>query len=241
MADNRWQSAAIVSAASDIQVVHPAAFVAADILVYPEKGNRNNCIAPDVLLAFGVGAHSRSAYFVWQEGKPPDWVLEVASPSTVSNDLEVKPVAYASMGVPEYWLFDPKGDVLPRRQPRLQGLTLVDGRYEALEPRLAHGQRVIHSVALGLDLRADGELIRFRDPATGKDIRHHGESESAAEREAARRKAAEADATRERSRANQERARANREAADRKAAQLRVAELEAALQRLRAGSADRRH
>ena len=236
MADNRWQSAAIVHAASDIQVVHPAAFVAADILVYPEEGNRNNCIAPDVLLAFGVGAHSRSAYFVWQEGKPPDWVLEVASPSTVSNDLEVKPLAYASMGVPEYWLFDPKGDVLPRRQPRL----LVDGRYEALEPRLEHGQRVVRSVALGLDLRAEGELIRFRDPATSKDVRHHGESESAAERETVRRKAAEADATRERSRANQERARANREAADRKAAQLRVAELEAALQRLRAGSADRR-
>ena len=194
-----------------------------DILVYPEEGNPRNRIAPDVLVAFGVGTHSRSSYLVWEEGKPPDWVLEVASPSTASKDLDFKRRAYAAMGVPEYWLFDPKGDVFPAGQPQLQGLALSGGGYARLAPRLADGLAMIRSRVLGLDLRVEGEFIRMRDPATRKDILHQGEFKVLAEREAARRKGAEA-------RAEREAERAQREAAERLVAQARVAELEAALQ-----------
>ena len=121
MADNAWQSRAILRAAGDLEVAHPDALALADILVYPEEGNPRNRIAPDVLVAFGVGTHSRSSYLVWEEGKPPDWVLEVASPSTASKDLDFKRRAYAAMGVPEYWLFDPKGDVFPTRAATVAG------------------------------------------------------------------------------------------------------------------------
>ena len=251
MADNAWQSRAIVKAAGDLEVAHPDALAVADMLVYPEEGNPRNRIAPDVLVAFGVGTHSRSSYLVWEEGKPPDWVLEVASPSTASNDLDFKRRAYAAMGVPEYWLFDPKGDVFPAGQPRLQGLSLSDGGYVRLAPRLADGVEMIRSGVLGLDLRAEGEFIRMRDPATREDILHQREFKALAEREAehaqreaARRKGAEARAEREAERAEREAERAQREAAERVVAQARVAELEAALQgaeeralrRLRAGS-----
>ena len=229
----------------------PEALAVADILVYPEEGNPKNRVAPDVLVAFGVGTHSRSSYKVWEEGKPPDWVLEVASPSTAANDLAFKRRAYAAMGVPEYWLFDPKGDVFPPLQPQLQGLALADGEYGRLAPRLADGLPMIRSGVLGLDLRVEGEFIRMRDPATNEDIWHQGEFKAIAEREAARRKGAEAHAEREavrrkgaEARAKREAERAQREAADRLVAQARVAELEAALQcaeeralrRLRAGS-----
>ena len=232
MSDNMHQSRAIVKAVSDLdQVARPDALVAADILVYPEEGNPDNRIAPDVLVAFGIGTRSRSTYLTWLEGKPPDWVLEVASPSSARNDLRGKRRAYAAMGVPEYWLFDPTGDLYPRGQPRLQGLALVDGKYEPLEERVEGGLRLIRSPVLGLDLRAQGEFIRFRDPATGEDVRHHRESEAAAKRqakraecEAAQRRAAEA-------RAEREAERAKAEAAKRSAAQARVAELEAALRR----------
>ena len=258
MADNAWQSRAIVKAAGDLEVAHPDALAVADILVYPEEGNPRNRIAPDVLVAFGVGTHSRSSYLVWEEGKPPDWVLEVASPSTASKDLDFKRRAYAAMGVPEYWLFDPKGDVFPPGQPRLQGLALSDGGYARLAPRRADGVAMIRSGVLGLDLRAEGEFIRMRDPATREDILHqrefkalaereaarrkgaetHAERETArrkgaeahAEREAARRKDAEARAEREAERAKREAERAQREAAERLVAQARVAELERALQ-----------
>ena len=259
MADNVWQSRAILKAAGDLEVAHPEALAVADILVYPEQGNPRNRVAPDVLVAFGVGTHSRSSYLVWEEGKPPDWVLEVASPSTAANDLDFKRRAYAAMGVPEYWLFDPKGDVFPAGQPQLQGLALSDGGYVRLAPRLADGLAMIRSGVLGLDLRVEGEFIRMRDPATREDILHQGEFKALAEREMARRKGAEAHAKREaehaqreaarrkdaethaereaarrkdaEARAEREAERAQREAADRLVTQARVAELEAALQR----------
>ena len=120
MADNTWQAQAIVHAASDLAVALPEPFVAADILVYLERGNRDNRIAPDVLVAFGVERRHRMSYRVWEEGKPPDWVLEVASPSTQASDRARKRRVYARLGVPEYWLFDPKG-VFPPGAPRLTG------------------------------------------------------------------------------------------------------------------------
>ena len=178
MSENMWQGLAIVNAVVDLRVARPAALVAPDILVYPEQGNPRNRVAPDVLVAFGLGAHNRSTYLAWKEGKPPDWVLEVASPSTVGRDLDAKRRIYAAMGVPEYWQFDPQGGLFPLGAPRLQGLALVDGEYEPLPVRLERGERTIRSPVLGLDLRAEGGLIRFRDPATGKDIRHHDEAEA---------------------------------------------------------------
>ena len=231
MAENMWQGKAILNTVVDLGVARPKALVAADILVYPEEGNNKNSIAPDVLVGLGLGTHNRSVYTVWEEGKPPDWVLEVASPSTQTKDRREKLARYAAMGVPECWLFDAKGDAYPHGTPRLQGLKLVDGEYRPLASRLVDGKRMIRSEALGLDVYADGELLRFRDPATGQIIRHHQEVEAAAaqdraraDREADQRKAAEARAEREADRAEQE-------AAARSAADARVAELEAALRR----------
>ena len=133
------------------------------------------------------------------------------------------------MGVPEYWLFDPKGGLYPAGTPRLQGLKLVGGEYQSLESRLLDGERTIRSEVLGLDVRIDGELLRFRDVATGRDIQHHPEATAAAKQEADLRKTAEARAEREAGRAEREAALAKQEAAARSAAEARVAELEAAL------------
>ena len=208
MADNMWQADAIMAATGDLRAALPDALVAADILVYPERGNNRNKIAPDVLVALSLETHKRSSYLVWEEGKPPNWVLEVASPSTQTADRRAKRERYAEIGVPEYWLFAPKGNVYPRGTPRLQGLALVAGRYRPLTSRLADGQRMIRSEVLGLDVCTDGELLRFRDPATGRPIRHRPEVEAAVERAEAR---------------------AEQEAVRRKAAEIRIAELEAAL------------
>ena len=232
MAENTWQSEVIRHAAGEISVMHPDALVAMDVLVYPERGNQYNSIAPDVLVALGLGMGRRSSYKVWEEGKPPDWVLEVASPSTEENDRCSKRDDYAAMGVQEYWLFDPKGDVFPAGTPRLRGLTLDDGEYQPLESRIEDGVRMIHSKVLGLGVRAERDLLRFWDRATRRDVRRHREeaaaratAEARADREAAR-------AEREAARAGQEAARADREAATRATAQARVAELEAELRRL---------
>ena len=228
MADNTWQAEAIINAASDLAVALPEPFVAADILVYPEPGNRHNSIAPDVLVAFGVGRYHRPHYRVWTEGKPPDWVLEVASPSTQARDRNYKRCYYESMGVPEYWLFDPKGGIYPRGVSRLTGLQLVAGKYQPLQTGVVGGTPMVRSEVLGLGVRLEDGLLRFRDPASGQDIRHHGEAEAAVEAAAAERRVAEA-------RTERAQAAAEREAIR---AQVRIRELEALVQRLQAGSGD---
>ena len=53
--------------------------------------------------------------------------MEVASPSTASNDLGSKRDLYARMGVTEYWKFDPTGGEL--YGVALMGERLVDGEY----------------------------------------------------------------------------------------------------------------
>ena len=179
MSENMWQFNAILNAVNDIRGAHPGALVAGDILIYPEEGNSDNKIAPDVLVAFGIGTEERSTYLVWQEGRPPDWVLEVASPSTQARDRDEKRRRYAAMGVPEYWLFDPKGDVCPHGMPPLQGLGLADGEYRPLETRLTDGKRMIRSEVLGLDVRGEAKLLRFRDPVKRQDIEHSPEIKAA--------------------------------------------------------------
>ena len=243
MSDNMWQGKAITNADGDLESARPKALVAADILVYPEKGNNRNSIAPDVLVALGLGTHKRSSYFVWEEGKPPDWVLEVASPGTEAEDRGAKRRKYAEMGVPEYWLFDPKGDVYPPGTPQLQGLKLVDGEYRPLKSRLVDGKRTIRSEVLGLDVRVEDELLRFRDVATGRDVRHRGEIEADEERAQAATERAQAQARQEAAQRKAAEARAIQEAAARSAAEdrvaqaeARVAELEAALRRSKAGN-----
>ena len=221
MAEDMWQSWAMMTAAGDLGVALPEALVALDILMYPEEGNPNNRISPDVLVALGLGTHNRMSYLVWREGKPPDWVLEVASPSTVGHELDAKRHIYAAIGVPEYWQFDPRGDLFPPSAPQLLGLTLANGEYQPLPARFADGVQTIRSPTLGLDLRADGEYVRFRHPATSEDVLHHSEVEALAQRQVALAQHTTAPAQR-----------------DLAAARARIAELEAALERQRVFSSD---
>ena len=206
MSNNVWQLKGIHAAYGALDVRFqddPNVFVAADILVYPRQGDPRRFIGPDVLVAKGVPKlPNRSSYKVWLEGKPPDFVLEVASPSTWRDDRGWKMRFYAEMGVREYWLFDPKGDLF---QPPLEGFRLAAGVYRPLPARPSPRGRVLTSDVLGLELRVENNLPRFHDPATGEDLRTHGE-ESAARRE---------------------------EAAQRRAAEARVAELEALVRKLR--------
>ena len=112
---------------------------------------------------------------VWQEGKPPDFVLEVASASTWRRDRDEKPSIYESLGVREYLLYDPVGG---RLKPRLQGHVLRGGAYRSMEPeRLPNGERGLRSEVLGLCvyLRGPEEAIRWHDPATGRDLEDHEE------------------------------------------------------------------
>ena len=169
---------------------HPDVYVSGDLLIYYEEGNRKVSVAPDAFVVFGVEDHPRTSYKMWEEGKGPSFVLEVASPNTWEEDVREKPGIYAGLGVQEYFLFDPRGEHLA---PRLQGYRLVGGGYERL-PAVESIDRTLTltSEMLGLELRAKGEEMRFHDPATGETLLSYGEEHAA--RRAAEARVAELEA-----------------------------------------------
>ena len=70
---------------------------------------REGILIPDLMVAFGADVIDRRGYSVEQQGKAPDFVLEVASPSTGRQDEERKREGYQAFGVREYWRFDETG------------------------------------------------------------------------------------------------------------------------------------
>ena len=113
-------------------------------------------IAPDYYRARGVDVariRDDTGYNLWEIGKPPEWVLEVASPSTYRKDLCEKPSIYAGIGVFEMWMFDPTGGELYGQA--LMGFNLVEGEYEPIEIESnEHGLPSGYSEELGLRLCA---------------------------------------------------------------------------------------
>ena len=182
---------------------------------------------PDLLVAFDVDPasyHASNAYIISEQGRPPDFVLEVASRHTGNEDTGEKREAYAALGIPEYWRFDETGEY---HGERLAGDRLVDGVYESIEiEQVTEDLLQGRSDVLGLDIRWHDGRLEWYDPETGRHI-----VTLAAER--ATRMQAEARATDERTTRIQAEARADDERAARTAAEARSRELEEELRRLR--------
>ncbi|MBC6474215.1 MAG: Uma2 family endonuclease [Hormoscilla sp. GM102CHS1] len=200
----------------------PDVYVTGNLWLSYTQGVPSAAVCPDVFVVFGVENRERQSYKVWEEnGKTPDWVLEVTSKKTYRKDEQEKPDIYAQMGVSEYFQYDPTGDYL---NPPLKGRRLVGSRYQVLAPsRTEDGTTAFSSVVLGLEMRLlpDGRL-RFFDPETGEYLRtpQESEQERVREKELAAQERKRAD--REKELAAQERERADREKerADRLAARL---------------------
>ena len=67
---------------------------------------------PDLFVAFDAdpaGYLARNGYVISEQGKPPDFVLEIASRSTGRRDTVDKRISYAALGIEEYWRFDETG------------------------------------------------------------------------------------------------------------------------------------
>jgi len=63
---------------------------------------------PDFFAVLGVPKTERLSWVVWEEGKPPDVVIELLSESTASNDKNAKKLIYQNqMRVSEYFWYDP--------------------------------------------------------------------------------------------------------------------------------------
>ena len=201
---------------------------------------------PDLIIAFDCDperAIERQGYDITEQGKPPDFVMEIASKTTGRVDYTEKRVDYERYRIPEYWRFDATGG--DYHDAALAGDRLVDGRYEpVLIERMDGGGVRGYSEVLGLYVCwLDGNLLWY-DPRTDSYLLTSDEeadradrAEESAAREAAARQLAEeraemeADARRQaderaemeadaRRRAN-ERAEQEAERADRAEAELR--------------------
>ena len=201
--------------------------VDSDLFVYYVGRDRRGqpvraSVAPDVFVVFGVpDREDRRSYVLWRE---PDadirFVLEIVSESTRTRDHTAKRDVYASLGVREYFLFDPPGSGQPAA---LLGLCLGDGIYREIAPvKLPDGRPGTPSAVTGLVAHIEDGRLRWFDPAAGVDLLTYDESMDRGE-------------AAERGRVAAERGRAvaarslEAEARARKRAEARVAELEARL------------
>lgn len=97
------------------------------------------------------------------EGKFPEVVFEITSPSTEDVDLGHKVRRYARLAVQEYYIFDPASEL----EPPFRAYAAVGGR---LEPRDLLPSDGAASSLLGLEFRPIDAVLRAIDPATGSPL-----------------------------------------------------------------------
>ena len=219
----------------------PGAHVNGNTFLYYVEGDPKQSVSPDCYVIFGItpeAIHSLSqegnnTYLLWEVGKPPDFVMEIASNSTKTADLVSKRRLYAELGIPEYWRYDQTGGDF--YGDPLVGERLVDGEYQPLRMREDEDGRVWgRSEVLNLDIYWDDGDLRYWDPVAEEWLLNYEEEYDA--RKAAESRAAQEQAGRlaAESRADQEQAARLAEQAARQAAESRSQELEAQLAELQA-------
>ena len=94
-------------------------YISLNPILGPDDLRRN----PDLVVALNADREAflrRNGYIISEQGKPPDFALEIASRSTARVDVGQKRVDYAVMGITEYWRFDETGEYLRREAGRGQ-------------------------------------------------------------------------------------------------------------------------
>jgi Uma2 family endonuclease len=256
MAESDFQRKPLTYAVEALDIYfqdRPDVYVSGNLFLYYREGDPRAVVAPDVFVVFGAEKRDRPSYKLWEEPKAPDFVLEITSKSTRSEDQESKPQTYAQLGVREYVQYDPTGDYL---QPPLQGLRLVAGTYEPLPvTERPEGRFVLYSAVLELELHVEDGQLHFYAAETGQKLLTHREAEQAhreaeqarLQAEQARLQAEQGHVQAEQGRVQAEQARlqaeqarlqaeerASQEAALRRDAEARIAELEAQLRAFQA-------
>ena len=154
-------------------------------IVASPNSNRARARRPDLIIAFNVRPadyRASNGYIVSEQGKPPDFVMEIASASTADVDTGVKREDYAALGIPEYWRFDETG---AHHGSRLAG-DILDGDFyrpvpvDEVTPGVVQG----YSPVLNLIVRWDHGRLVWVDPATQRPILTYEDQESRARFEA---------------------------------------------------------
>ena len=151
----------------------PDVLVSGDGYLCYEARDARRSPRPDCIVSFNmpispeVIEEEANGYVISEIGKPPEFVLEIASESTGGRDYTVKRDNYASLLVGEYWRFDRTGGLY--HDAALAGDRLVNGVYAPIPvERGADGIIRGYSPALDLELHWYFRRLRFWNPARGE-------------------------------------------------------------------------
>ena len=176
-------------------------------------GQREGIRVSDLLIAFNVdlaGIIDKRGYAIEREGTPPDFALEVASPTTRMTDYTASsssvmpppaqsPAAspttrmtdytakrgdYEAYGISEYWRFDASGGLC--HDVALAGGSLVDGSYHPIAVEWTDDTHCRgYSQALGVHICWEDGRLRWYDPESGGYLRTFDEASAALQAAAA--------------------------------------------------------
>ena len=142
----------------------PDVFVSGRLGVWLEDGNEADVVQPDVMVALDTRPGERRWYYVWVEGKPPDFACDVISGGIGDSWKYGTRIESANLGIREYVVYDPGYDGAPSR---MRMSRLEHGRYVSVAPD-ERGE--FESRILGLGIQPDGDRLRVRDLESGKQL-----------------------------------------------------------------------
>ncbi len=163
----------------------PGTLVSGEGFLCYDTRSHDGWLVPDCVVAFDVDPDAiteRNGYVINEVGKPPDFVLEVASRRTGPADYTRKRFGYAHYGVREYWRFDHTGGQY--HDAPMAGDRLADGRYEPIPLADDRAGKMMgmpsgYSAALGLYLCWDKGNLRFYNPIADEFLMSRVELEAA--------------------------------------------------------------
>ncbi len=133
-------------------------YAAGNLTIYysPRQLKSEYFRGPDFFVVLGCERKTRKSWVVWEEdGKYPNFILEILSDSTAKTDRNLKKEIYQNtFRTFDYFWFDPY-------TLEFAGFHLVDGEYQPLQP---DEQGYLWSQQLGLYLGVYQGLLRFFTP-----------------------------------------------------------------------------
>ncbi|MBX9259383.1 Uma2 family endonuclease [Desmonostoc muscorum CCALA 125] len=133
-------------------------YAAGNLTIYysPHQRKSESFRGPDFFVVLGTQRKTRKSWVVWEEdGKYPNFILEILSDSTAKTDKGLKKEIYQdTFRTPDYFWFDPY-------TLEFAGFHLVDGKYQPLQ---VNEQGYLWSQQLGLYLGIHQGLLRFFTP-----------------------------------------------------------------------------
>lgn len=133
-------------------------FVAANMSVYYSTRQRKSeeMRGPDFFVVLNTERRERKSWVIWEEeGKYPNFIIEILSDSTANIDRGLKKQLYQDVWrTPDYFWFDPY-------TLEFQGFHLMNGEYQAIQP---NDYGWLWSEQLQLYLGILEEKLRFFTP-----------------------------------------------------------------------------